>query len=221
MSLIIHSEDRYSTLNWGGQVRFIFSDRLLDTERRELRHGADLIAVEPQVFDLLVHLLANCDRVVSKDDLITSIWNGRVVSDSTVTSRINAARKAIGDSGDTQKLIRTIPRKGFRFIGDVCTPHSSGGRVAPSLDATHETRLALPPLPETLDASTGSPASIVASATRGSPVVRSATLVNDPSGTESGRKSTALRSLGAIRSPHFSAAAATTTFLVSTVAETV
>jgi len=148
MSLIIHSEDRYSTLNWGGQVRFIFSDRLLDTDRRELRHGADLIAVEPQVFDLLVHLLANCDRVVSKDDLITSIWNGRVVSDSTVTSRINAARKAIGDSGDTQKLIRTIPRKGFRFIGDVCTPHSSGGRVAPSLDATHETRLALPPLPD-------------------------------------------------------------------------
>jgi len=129
-------------------VRFIFGDRLLDTERRELRHGTDLIAVEPQVFDLLVHLLANCDRVVSKNDLITSIWNGRIVSDSTVTSRINAARKAVGDSGDTQKLIRTIPRKGFRFIGAVSTLHNSNGQAATSLDANHESRPGLPPLPD-------------------------------------------------------------------------
>jgi DNA-binding winged helix-turn-helix (wHTH) protein len=133
--------------NLGGQVRFIFSDRLLDTERRELRRGADLVAVEPQVFDLLVHLLANSDRVVSKDDLIASIWNGRIVSDSTVTSRINAARKAIGDSGEVQKLIRTIPRKGFRFIGEVCTPN--GGRpVPPSFDGTHVSKPVLPPLPD-------------------------------------------------------------------------
>jgi TolB-like protein/Tfp pilus assembly protein PilF len=123
-------------------VRFIFGDRLLDTERRELRHGADLVAVQPQVFDLLVHLLVNCDRVVSKDDLVASIWHGRIVSDSTVTSRINAARKAIGDSGDVQKLIRTIPRKGFRFIAEVCAPTDKP--VAPSIDQTRHSKLALP-----------------------------------------------------------------------------
>jgi TolB-like protein len=124
--------------------RFIFSDHLLDTERRELRHGADLVAVEPQVFDLLVHLLINCDRVVSKDDLVASIWCGRIVSDSTVTTRINAARKAIGDSGDVQKLIRTIPRKGFRFVGEVCTLIDNGKLAALSLERTHDWKLALP-----------------------------------------------------------------------------
>jgi len=75
--------------------------------------------MEPQVFDVLVYLVENRDRVVSKDDLIASVWGGRIVSDSTLTSRINAARKAIGDSGDEQRLIRTISRKGLRFVGDV------------------------------------------------------------------------------------------------------
>ena len=92
---------------------------MLDGDRRELRRGTDPIAVEPQVFDLLIYLVQNRDRVVTKDDLIESIWGGRVVSDSTLTSRINAARKAIGDSGHNQKLIRTIARKGLRFVGDV------------------------------------------------------------------------------------------------------
>jgi TolB-like protein len=117
---------------------------MLDTERRELRRGAELIAVEPQVFDLLVHLLANCHRVVSKDDLIASIWAGRIVSDSTVTSRINAARTAVGDSGDIQKLIRTIPRKGFRFVGEIFIPRDSGKLAAALSDQTHESKLALP-----------------------------------------------------------------------------
>ena len=103
----------------GTNVQFVFGDHMLDGDRRELRRGADPIAVEPQVFDLLIFLVQNRDRVVTKDDLIESIWGGRVVSDSTLTSRINAARKAIGDSGQQQKLIRTIARKGLRFIGDV------------------------------------------------------------------------------------------------------
>ena len=103
------------------KVRFLFADYTLDTDRRELRRSTDAIAVEPQVFDLLVYLVENRDRVVSKDDLIASVWCGRIVSDSTLTSRINAARKAIGDSGEAQKLIRTIARKGFRFVGDVRT----------------------------------------------------------------------------------------------------
>src|SRR5271155_688299 len=92
---------------------------MLDTARRELCRGSEPIAVEPQVFDLLIYLVQNRDHVVSKDDLIASIWEGRIVSDSTLTSRINAARKAIGDSGEDQKLIRTIARKGLRFVGTV------------------------------------------------------------------------------------------------------
>jgi TolB-like protein/cytochrome c-type biogenesis protein CcmH/NrfG len=100
-------------------LQFFFSDHVLDPERRELRRGAEAIGVEPQVFDLLLHLVQNRDRVVSKDDLIASVWGGRIVSDSTLTSRINAARKAIGDNGEEQRLIRTIARKGLRFVGAV------------------------------------------------------------------------------------------------------
>ena len=80
-------------------MQFLFGDHTLDDERRELRRGAESIAVEPQVFDLLIYLVRNRDRVVSKDDLIDAVWGGRIVSDSTLTSRINAARKAVGDSG--------------------------------------------------------------------------------------------------------------------------
>ena len=100
-------------------MQFLFGDHTLDDDRRELRRGAESIAVEPQVFDLLIYLVQNRDRVVSKDDLIASVWGGRIVSDSTLTSRINAARKAVGDSGGSQKVIRTIARKGLRFVGDV------------------------------------------------------------------------------------------------------
>jgi TolB-like protein len=96
-----------------------FTDYEINFDRRELRRAECPVHVEPQVFDLLTYLLRNRDRVVSKDDLIASVWGGRVVSDSTLTSRINAARKAVGDSGIDQKLIRTIPRKGFRFVAVV------------------------------------------------------------------------------------------------------
>lgn len=98
---------------------FLFEDFSLDVSRRELRRGAETIAVEPQVFDLLVHLIENRDRVVSRDDLIASVWGGRIVSDSTLTSRINAARVAVGDSGGAQRLIKTFPRKGVRFVGEL------------------------------------------------------------------------------------------------------
>jgi len=104
-------------------VQFAFETCLLDTDVRELRRGAETVSVEPQVFDLLVYLVQNHDRVVTKDDLIASIWGGRIVSESTLTSRINAARKAIGDSGKDQRLIRTVPRKGLRFVGKIDGPH--------------------------------------------------------------------------------------------------
>jgi TolB-like protein/cytochrome c-type biogenesis protein CcmH/NrfG len=98
-----------------------FDDCEIDVERREFRRAETAVHVEPQVFDLLVYLAQNRERVVSKDEIFASIWAGRIVSDSTLTSRINAARTAIGDSGKDQKLIRTIPRKGLRFIGEVRT----------------------------------------------------------------------------------------------------
>ncbi|MFZ0348361.1 MAG: transcriptional regulator, partial [Pseudolabrys sp.] len=103
---------------------FSFDDFTLDSERRELRAGGGVVSIEPQVFDLLVYLIENRDRVVSKDDLIGSVWGGRIVSDSTLDSRINAVRKALGDSGKEQRLIQTIARKGVRFLGEVTASNS-------------------------------------------------------------------------------------------------
>jgi pimeloyl-ACP methyl ester carboxylesterase/DNA-binding winged helix-turn-helix (wHTH) protein len=116
-------------------VQFLFSNHKLDIERRELRRGAVLIALEPQVFDLLVYLVQNRDRVVSKDDVIAAICGGRIVSESTLTSRINAVRKAVGDSGEEQRLLRTIARKGFRFVGEVTGSAKPGEPAAPAKPA--------------------------------------------------------------------------------------
>ncbi len=107
------------------RMTYLFEDYSLDTERRELRRGTDLISVEPQVFDLLLFLIRNRTRVVSRDDLIAEVWNGRIVSESALYSRITAARQAIGDSGEAQRLIRTVARKGLRFVADVREAHSS------------------------------------------------------------------------------------------------
>ena len=100
-------------------MAFLFGDMILDVERRELRSGAKLIPLEPQVFDILAFLIRNRDRVVSKDDLLAAIWDGRMVSESAIAARINAARRAVGDDGEQQRWIRTVVRKGFRFVGDV------------------------------------------------------------------------------------------------------
>src|SRR5262245_32003564 len=93
-----------------------------------------MISVEPQVFDLLLYLLQNRDRVVSKDDLIASVWGGRIVSDSTLTSRINAARKAVGDNGEEQRVIRTIARKGIRFV---CAVGAGPAATSEALSTDH------------------------------------------------------------------------------------
>jgi DNA-binding winged helix-turn-helix (wHTH) protein len=129
---------------------YLFEDYILDTDRRELRRGYDLISLQPQVFDLLEYVIRNRERVVSKDDLIGSIWGGRIVSESALTTRINAVRTAIGDSGEEQRLIRTLPRKGLRFIGGVreveeeerprapraaASPSGAVATVAPRVDA--------------------------------------------------------------------------------------
>jgi TolB-like protein/Tfp pilus assembly protein PilF len=114
-------------------VQFLFGDYVLDIDRRELKRGSDLISIGPQVFDLLVYLLQNRERVVSKDDLLEAVWCGRIVSESTLTSRINAVRKALGDSGERQLLIRTVARKGFRFVGEVREKQKSGDQGSAKL----------------------------------------------------------------------------------------
>jgi DNA-binding winged helix-turn-helix (wHTH) protein len=112
-------------------LRYFFDDFSFDPARRELRRGPDVIAIAPRVFDLLNYLIGNRERVVSKDDLIGALWDGRVVSDSALNTRLNAARNAIGDSGEEQRLIKTFPRKGFRFIGAVHeTAEPTGASVA-------------------------------------------------------------------------------------------
>jgi adenylate cyclase len=98
---------------------YCFENFSLDTARRELRRGGALIALQPQVFDLLEYAIRNRERVVSKDDLLAAVWNGRIVSESTLSTRINAARSVIGDNGEEQRLIRTAHGKGIRFVGAV------------------------------------------------------------------------------------------------------
>jgi TolB-like protein len=102
-----------------GDLLYRFADFALDTDRRELRRGAQPVATAPQVFDLLECLIKNRHRVVSKDDLIAAVWDGRIVSESALSTRINAVRYAINDTGEDQRLIRTIPRRGVRFVGIV------------------------------------------------------------------------------------------------------
>ncbi|WP_342722736.1 winged helix-turn-helix domain-containing tetratricopeptide repeat protein [Bradyrhizobium sp. B097] len=108
-------------------MRYLFEGYAFDTGRRELHRGTDVVSVAPQVFDLLDYLIRNRDRVVSKDDLINAVWNGRSVSDAALTTRLNVARSAIGDSGEEQRLIKTLPRKGFRFVGQVREAREGAG----------------------------------------------------------------------------------------------
>jgi TolB-like protein len=100
-------------------VQFVFESYKLDPDRRELIKGSDPIAIGPRVFDLLLYLVQHSERVVSKQELLHAIWGGRIVSESTMTSHVNAVRNAIGDTGAEQRLVRTIARKGFRFVADV------------------------------------------------------------------------------------------------------
>jgi TolB-like protein len=128
-------------------LRFLFGDHVLDTARRELSRGDEQIALEPQVFDLLVYLLRNRERVVSKDDLLASVWGGRIVSDATLDSRITAARRAVGDSGAVQTLIRTFACKGVRFVGEA-REEARPVALAPETAADPgRARLALPDKP--------------------------------------------------------------------------
>jgi TolB-like protein len=119
-----------------------FGDHELDLRRQELRRRGQTVHVEPQVFDLLVLLIENRDRIVSKDEILDRIWDGRIVSEAALSSRINAARKAIGDNGDAQRLIRTHHKRGFRFVGEVVTRASEEGPDAKDTAAAAEAPVA-------------------------------------------------------------------------------
>lgn len=128
------------------KVRYLFEDCTLDTDLRELRRGTNLVAVEPQVLDVLIYLIRNRNRVVSRDDVLAGVWQGRTVSDSALTTRINAARHAIGDSGQEQRLIKTLLRKGFRFVGRVQEAPSPASMTTPG--ALAENQRPAPTLPD-------------------------------------------------------------------------
>ena len=131
-----------------GSLRYLFEEFAFDTDRRELHRGADVVSIAPQVFDLLDYLIRNRERVVSKDDLISAIWNGRIVSDAALTTRLNIARSVIGDTGHEQRLIKTLPRKGFRFVGPVLEAQEpAGGAVADNPVEPSKAALTLPDKP--------------------------------------------------------------------------
>lgn len=102
-------------------MRFRFGAYDLDTAKMDLSCDGRPVPVEPQVFAVLAHLVQNADRVVGKDELVDRIWDGRAISDGALASRINAARRAIGDSGRDQALIRTLPKRGFRFVAELAS----------------------------------------------------------------------------------------------------
>jgi TolB-like protein len=126
-------------------LRFSFDDFVVDPELRELRRGGALVAAEPKVFDLLVYLIEQRERVVSKDDLIATVWQGRIVSESALATAINAVRAVLGDSGEAQRLIKTFPRKGIRFVGALRT--SARTELAAEDPRTNGASLTLPDKP--------------------------------------------------------------------------
>jgi len=106
-------------------LRFSFEDVEVDRELREVRRGGVLVPAEPKVFDLLVYLIEQRERVVTKDELIATVWQGRIVSESALATAINAVRAVVGDSGEAQRVIKTFPKKGIRFVGAVRTNTSA------------------------------------------------------------------------------------------------
>ncbi|WP_421854913.1 alpha/beta fold hydrolase [Oricola sp.] len=102
-------------------MKYVFDDFVVDIAARELLSGGHAVAVEPKVFDVLVHLIEHHDRVVSKDELIETVWSGRFISDTAVSSQVSALRRALGDDGRAQKYVKTMHGRGFRFVGSVVT----------------------------------------------------------------------------------------------------
>ncbi len=138
----------------GGRVIYEFDDCEVDTDRLVLRRAGTVVPVEPQVFDVLVHLLRGRGRVIGKNELLDEIWGDRFVSESALTSRIRSARRAVGDDGSRQLVIRTAHGRGYEFVADVEERPSSGAdpvtsETTAATDRTRPVGSALPasPLP--------------------------------------------------------------------------
>ena len=102
-------------------MRHRFDDIEVDADRFELRRQGEACHVEPQVFDLMLHFIRNPNRIISRDEVIEAVWQGRIVSEATISSAIKSARRALGDDGDSQKYLRTVRGRGFEFVGSVKT----------------------------------------------------------------------------------------------------
>ena len=107
-------------------MKYFFDQFVLDTDVRELSGPGRTVKVEPKVFDLLLHLVENRDRVVSKDELVTAVWDGRFISEATLSSAVRSARKALGDNGKIQRFVRTLHGHGFRFVAPVVETSAEG-----------------------------------------------------------------------------------------------
>jgi len=128
-------------------VIFRFGNYTLDDELLELRLNEQLVDTEPQVFRLIAHLIRKRDQVVSKDELIAEIWDGRIVSDAALNSRINLARKAVGDNGTSQSVIKTFPRRGFRFVADTNEAGDDTRRAAVATQVADQDKPSIAVLP--------------------------------------------------------------------------
>lgn len=127
-------------------MRYVFGDCVLDSDSQTLTRAGDSVAVEPQVFDLLRLLAGHAGQLVTRDQIVDAVWNGRIVSESAISARIAAARKAVGDDGKAQRVIQTVSRRGLRFVADLCdggeaTPQKPAVTAAPS-DTPPRTRFA-------------------------------------------------------------------------------
>ncbi|MCV2888133.1 alpha/beta hydrolase [Ruegeria aquimaris] len=127
-------------------MRYVFSDCVLDARRHVLLRDGASVALEPQVFDLL-HLLArNPGRLVSRDEILAEVWNGRIVSESAISARIAAARKAVGDDGKAQRIIQTVTRRGLQMVAEV-VEHSDDTGSAVGSEPIEEPRIRYTTLP--------------------------------------------------------------------------
>src|ERR1700741_2357784 len=113
-------------------MKYQIAEFLIDTARFRISSGDASIPVEPKVFDLLVYLVRHRDRVVTREELFKEVWDGREVSDATLSNHVKSARKILGDSGELQSTIQTIRGRGYQFIAPVTViPEGTGGRETP------------------------------------------------------------------------------------------
>ena len=119
-----------------------FGEFELDTQRYELRGNGAVIRVEPQVFDVMTHLVSNHDRMVTKEELFDTVWGGRFVGEAALTSRIKAARRALGDDGESQRYIRTVRGRGYQFIAAIAGPAVMAAPALPDLERAPRQRIA-------------------------------------------------------------------------------